>query len=101
MTVQGLLLGVVRIHLWRKFERTPENLNTLFDLVDRFQQSKEVRSAAAVALIQFPVEEDDDETVRRVRGRLTTLIASLDDVFVLQPISEDDPMATLNALVEI
>ncbi len=91
--------AVVRVQLWHRFERNADNLDTLFDLIDRFQQSEDVRHAAAAALIQFPVEEGDERTPQRIQERLMALITSLNDRFVLQNIPQDDPMAALNALL--
>ena len=90
---------VVRIFLWHKFERHASGLDHLFELVDKWQASDAVRSAAAMALIEFPIDNGDEATASRVRDRLGALIATLDDIFIRKEIDPEDPLATLNALV--
>jgi tetratricopeptide (TPR) repeat protein len=91
--------AVIRTRLWHKFERGPESLSILFDLIDKWPDSKEVRTAAAIALIQFPADEDDEVTLTKVRERLNSLIAGLDEVFVRKEVDPNDVMATLNEMV--
>ena len=91
--------AVVRISLWHKFERTAAGLDKLFEIADRWDQSDAVRSAAAMALIQFPVAEGDEATASRVQERLGALVATLENIFIRQEIDPEDPLATLTALV--
>lgn len=91
--------AVIRTRLWHKFERAPESLDIIFDIIDKWPESKEVRTAAAISLIQFPADEDDEATVTRVRERLSALISGLDEIFILKDVDPNDPLATLNALV--
>lgn len=90
--------AAMRIGLWREFEVSEESLRVLFELADRWPESREVKLATAFALLFFPgnLSETGRETVRT---RLGALMAELPDVFRLQEFDIEDPVGSLDRMV--
>lgn len=89
----------VRIHLWRTVEKSHESLPEILDLAERWSDDRSVKLALVGALLFF--NGDVPEPLSdRVGDRVRAIMAEYPDVFIPQQFDEDDPLASVQRLVD-
>ncbi|MGV0583718.1 hypothetical protein ABQE45_08225 [Mycobacteroides chelonae] len=90
--------ALVRLDLWRRFERNASNIDTLNAFVEQFPESRAVKASVVSSLLGLSLD-DDSEMAERVRGMIAPLLEELPDVFVQQEIDQDNPLETFRELL--
>ncbi|MHA7222981.1 tetratricopeptide repeat protein [Arthrobacter sp. RHLT1-20] len=90
--------AVLRIQLWRRYQLADGALHELLEVLDAFNNSKQVRAVATMAML-FPTAELPEPVAEQIRIRLEELLPSLEDVFIPQKIDLENPLEALNGLV--
>ncbi|WP_020099407.1 hypothetical protein [Mycobacterium sp. 360MFTsu5.1] len=83
--------ALVRLDLWRRFERNASNIDTLSSLLEQFPQSRDVKASVVSSLFGLPLDYDS-EMAERIRGLVASLLEELPDVFVQQEIDQANPL---------
>jgi tetratricopeptide (TPR) repeat protein len=91
--------ALVRLDLWRRFERNASNLDTLDSLLEQFPESRAVKASVVGSLLGIPLDDDDSEMAERIRGIIAPLLEQLPDVFVQQEIDENNPLESIRELL--
>lgn len=90
----------VRVDLWRRFERSASEVQTLTALLNGFPESRQVKTEVVKALVMLPLtDKDDAQAVERVRSTIAPLLDELRDVFIQKDIDQNDPVTSLNEMV--
>lgn len=90
--------AVLRIELRKRYQNAEEWLEDLFDVLDSFEHSKQVRAFATNAMLMLDADLSEDMS-EQIRLRLKSLLPSLEDVFIPQKVDLENPLATLDSLV--
>ncbi|MFG1784484.1 tetratricopeptide repeat protein [Rhodococcus oryzae] len=90
--------ALLRVELWRREETA--SLDVLTDLLETWNESESVRAAVVNAILFRKEIEMDPESVSRVQALVSDLIENLPSVFVMKTIDPDDPLSTLQAMVD-
>lgn len=90
--------AVVRIELWRRYENVGETLGVLFDVLDNFEHSRQVRAFATKTMLMLDADLSESGA-EQIRLRLAGLLPSLEDVFIPQEVDLENPLATLDRIV--
>lgn len=91
--------ALVRLDLWRRFERNASNVDTLSSLLEQFPESRAVKASVVSSLLGIPLDDDDSEMGQRIRGIVAPLLEELPDVFVQQEIDQDNPLESFRELL--
>jgi hypothetical protein len=91
--------ALVRLDLWRRFERNASNIDTLSSLLEQFPESRAVKASVVSSLLGIPLDDDDSEMAERIRGMIAPLLEELPDVFVQQEIDQDNPLESFRELL--
>lgn len=90
--------ALVRLDLWRRFERYASNIDTLSSLLEQFPESRAVKASVVGSLLGIPLD-DDSEMAERIRGMIAPLLEELPDVFVQREIDQDNPLESFRELL--
>ncbi|WP_156749419.1 lipopolysaccharide assembly protein LapB [Mycobacterium sp. E1747] len=91
--------ALIRLDLWRRFERNASNIDTLSSILEQFSNSRAVKASVVSSLFGIPLDDDDSETAERIRRMIAPLLEELPDVFVQQEIDPDNPLQSFRDLL--
>jgi hypothetical protein len=89
----------VLIRLLQKFDPTEQSLDVILTSQRAWADYEDVKVVTAHALMFFPAGELSENADRKLKERVAELVSDLPHVFVPKTFDEDDPRASLNAMV--
>lgn len=91
--------ALVRLDLWRRFERDASNIDTLRSLLEQFPDSRAVKASVVSSLLFIPLADDDSGMAERIRLMVAPLLEELPDVFVQKEIDQTNPLESFRELL--